>query len=52
MGGAAVQGETPWSAVLAWSERRGLGPDDADFLVEMVRVLDAEHAQIERNRQR
>lgn len=52
MSGAAVQGETPWSAVLRWAERRDLTPDEADFLIEMVRVLDAESVQIERSRAR
>lgn len=50
MGGAAVQGETPASAVRAAAERLGLCAEDAAFLLDMVRVLDAERIAIEGSR--
>lgn len=40
--GALLPGDTPWRAILMWADRRGLGADEADFLVEMIRVIDAE----------
>ena len=41
--GAPIPGATPWTAVLRWAERRGLSEADTDFLVGMIRVLDAEN---------
>ncbi len=41
--GAPIPGATPWTAVLRWAERRGLSEGDTDFLVAMIRVLDAEN---------
>jgi hypothetical protein len=40
---ALLPGDTPWRAVIAWADRRGLSADEAEFLVEMIRVIDAEY---------
>lgn len=38
-----LPGDTPFRAVLTWADLRGLCPAETEFLLEAVRVIDAEH---------
>jgi hypothetical protein len=43
---AALPGQTPWRSVMDWADRRGVPAEEADFLVAMIRMLDAENLAI------
>lgn len=39
---AARPGRIPWTAVAAWCDRNGYGPDDEDLLEKGLAAMDAE----------
>jgi hypothetical protein len=44
--GMAV-GPIPWTAIVAWCDRRGLDPDAAELVTRVIRVLDVQRAEAE-----
>lgn len=44
--------DTPWRAILQWADRRGMDDDDADTLVDYIKIIDSAFLAAQQRKQK
>lgn len=50
--GPMLPSDTPWRAILQWADRRGMDDDDADTLVDYIKIIDSAFLAAQQRKQK